>query len=500
MTTSLLLRNAAIDGWETLADVLIEGGTIAAVEPVGALSAPANTPEHDLAGGFLIPGLWDRHVHFSQWAMVARRLDVAAADSAAAVADLVAERARAVAPGELIVGFGFRDALWSDVPTKELLDSASPNNPVVIVSGDLHAVWLNSAALAQYSTETESTGLLREDPAFAIAASIGAVDDDILDGWVVDAAATAASRGVVGIVDLEMVWNRETWLRRFAAGFDALRVVFGVYPQHLQRAVDEGMKTGDVLAAPDKTAGLLHVGPFKVITDGSLNTRTAYCFDEYPGLAGLPNSTGLLNVTPEELVPMMRLAVTNGLVPAVHAIGDHANTLALDAFEAISAEGLDSHGTIEHAQLLAESDFERFARLGVVASVQPEHAVDDRDVADRYWEGRTDRAFALASLLNAGAELALGSDAPVAPLDPWISMAAAVGRTRGAQASWHPEQSITARQAIDASTNGHPGVVVGARADLCVCGINPYEASAEQLRTMPVVATVIDGRFSFSAL
>ena len=110
------------------------------------------------------------------------------------------------------------------------------------------------------------------------------------------------------------------------------------------------------------------------------------------------------------------------MTPAVHAIGDRANARVLDAFEAVGCSG-----SIEHAQLLRREDVARFAALGVVASVQPEHAMDDRDVADRYWAGRTDRAFMLAELAAAGVELALGSDAPVAPIDPWVAISAAVG-------------------------------------------------------------------------
>src|SRR6187200_51947 len=141
----------------------------------------------------------------------------------------------------------------------------------------------------------------------------------------------------------------------------------------------------------------------------------------------------------------MRRAHEGGLTPAVHAIGDQANARVLDAFEAVGCRG-----SVEHAQLLRHDDVARFARLGVIASVQPEHAMDDRDVADRYWAGRTDRAFMLAELQAAGVELALGSDAPVAPLEPWVAIAAAVGRARDGREPWHPEQAIDVRAALAA--------------------------------------------------
>jgi predicted amidohydrolase YtcJ len=242
------------------------------------------------------------------------------------------------------------------------------------------------------------------------------------------------------------------------------------------------------------TEGLVRVGPFKVLVDGSLNTRTAYCFDPYPG-AVPPDDHGLLTVPPEQLEPMMRRATEHGLRCAIHAIGDQANSLVLDAFERVGARG-----TIEHAQLVGDADFTRFARLGVVASVQPEHAVEDRDVADRHWVGRTGRAFAFRTLLDSGATLALGSDAPVAPLDPWVSIAAAVRRTADERPGWHAEQSITAHEALCASTHGRPLVVEGDRADLVVLDQDPLDAPASGLATMAVSGTMIDGRWTWQAL
>jgi len=260
--------------------------------------------------------------------------------------------------------------------------------------------------------------------------------DGVADvGGVFEGFFALVGEGVVGVVDLEMTWSLDPWVRRIAAGTDVLRVEFGIYTEHLDRAVDLGLRSGDVI---DGTDGLLTVGPYKVISDGSLNTRTAYCFDEYPGFEGRDASHGLPTVSKDQLLSRMRKATQAGIRPAVHAIGDHANGLALDAFEELGCTG-----SIEHAQLLTAPDIARFAKLGVVASVQPEHAMDDRDLADHYWDGRTERAFMLASLLNAGAELSLGSDAPVAPLDPWVTMAAAVGRTRDGREPWHAEQAIS---------------------------------------------------------
>ncbi|BDZ56250.1 hypothetical protein GCM10025870_33230 [Agromyces marinus] len=223
--------------------------------------------------------------------------------------------------------------------------------------------------------------------------------------------------------------------------------------------------------------------------------------DPYPGLAADEHPHGLVNVPFDELVPHLRHADRIGLAPAVHAIGDRANERALDAMEAVQPGGWHGRASIEHAQLLRRDDLARFAALGIVASVQPEHAMDDRDVADLYWAGRTDRAFMLRDLAAAGVELALGSDAPVAPLDPWIAIAAAVGRSREGREPWHPEQSIDARIALAASTDGagarvRPGMV----ADLAVVGRDPLAASADDLRRMPVALTLLGGRVTHDAL
>jgi predicted amidohydrolase YtcJ len=391
-----------------------------------------------------------------------------------------------LAPGHPIVGHGFRDGLWPDTPTAELLDAAVPGIPAVLVSGDLHCCWLNTPALALYGWEGHPTGVLREDDCFELVGKLGDVPVETLDEWVIEAAAAAASRGVVGVVDLEMADNLASWARRFAAGFDTLRIQAGIYTEHLDAAIAAGRRTGEVV---DGTGGLLAVGPFKILTDGSLNTRTAYCVDEYPGT----HEHGMLTVPTEQLVPLLRTAWSAGIAPAVHAIGDEANRLALDAFEAVGCRG-----RIEHAQLLRAEDLPRFAALGIAASVQPEHAMDDRDVAERYWGARAERAFMLRSLLDAGARLALGSDAPVSPLDPCVTLSAAVTRSRDGREPWHPEQAVTVAEALAASAHGT--VAVGEPADLVAVDLDPSAASGEELRAMPVALTLLAGRTTHSAL
>jgi len=482
-------------------DVLLRGGRIAAIGPELARSDPAaaRAERVDLDGRTVLRGLRDAHVHLSQWALTRRRLDLAPARSVDDAIALVVRRLADEPLGDgagrspVLVGMGFRDGLWPVHPTAALLDAGlraagHDGAPVFLLSGDMHSAWLSTPALERLGRAGHPTGLLREDEWMPLMNDLEHVPPRRLDALADDAARAAAARGVTAVVDVEIDDNLRTWTRRIAAGTDVLRVAAAVWPDHLDGAVARGLGTGDVVPG---TGGLLTMGPLKVISDGSLNTRTAFCHDPYPGLEGAPEAYGLLTVRPDELVRLMATAHRHGIASAIHAIGDAANSLVLDAFEATGARG-----SVEHAQLLRDGDAERFARLGVVASVQPEHALDDRDVADRYWPGRTERAFPVGTLLRAGATLALGSDAPVAPLDPWLAIAAAVHRSRDDRDPWHPEQRIGLADALDASTGGRAAPRAGDRADLVVVDVDPSAADAATLRTMPVAGTLLGGRWT----
>ncbi len=468
-----------------LVDVVIEDGIITSLvssscprESTGLSSSTSGFERVDADGRWLIPGLWDEHTHFAHWAAVTQAIDLIEAPTAAAAAALIAQ-----APGDgLIDAVRFRDALWPDRPHKALLDAVQPDRPVVLHSMDGHSVWLNSAALREFGVGEHETGVLVEDAAFAIAARVtaGVMRDD--DPRLFAAGRAAATRGVVGLHDLEMGYGIDTWLGRMAAGFDSLRVDAAVYLNGLERAAEAGLSTGQSLGP------LLRVGHFKVITDGSVGTRTAFCVDPYPGT----HDHGLLNVPPDELRAQLIRARQLGFVPAVHAIGDEANRLALDTMIE-----LRTGGRIEHAQLLLDEDVARFAEGGIIASIQPEHAMDDRDIAERYWPGRTRRGYRFRELLDAGVRVVLGSDAPVAPLDPWFAIAAAVTRTRDGREPWHPEQAVTAAEALRCSVR--TTVATGEPADLVLLDADPLGDPAG-LRDMPVAATILGGRFTHRKL
>ncbi|MBO3088142.1 amidohydrolase [Cellulomonas dongxiuzhuiae] len=488
----LVLHRARLLGRDAPVDVALRDGRISAIG--AAADAGPGVDVVDLDGRLVLPGLWDQHTHLTQWALARGRLDVSGAVSAAHAVALVAERLATHRPaaGRPLVGLGFRDGTWPDEPSAALLDAVAGDVPVVLVSGDLHCAWVSSAGLRMFGVAQHPTGVLRETEWMPLMGALDHVPDATQDALVADALRAAAARGVVGVVDLEIADNVAVWRRRAATGDPAVRVRAGVWPTYLDRVVAEELATGDRLAGPRVTQG-----PLKVIVDGSLNTRTAWCHDPYPGVEGAL-ARGVLNVPADELVPLLRHAHAHGLRCAVHAIGDAANALVLDAFAASGARG-----SVEHAQLLDPADVARFAELGLTASVQPAHLPDDRDVADRHWAGRTDRAFPFASLHAAGVPLALGSDAPVAPLDPWLAVDAAVRRTGDDRPAWHPEQAIDVVTALASSVDGQPlGLRVGGPADLVVLDDDPVAAAATPgaLRGTRVAATLVAGAWSHTAL
>ncbi|GAA3579584.1 amidohydrolase family protein [Nonomuraea rosea] len=471
---SLLLRNARMGLNGPIRNVLIADGRIADVtteEPPAGESA-------DLQGATLLPGLWDAHVHMMQWAQTRRRVDVSGARSAREAVDLV------VPHTGFTVAYGFRDGLWPDAPHKSLLEAAAPGRPIALFSNDLHTGWFSPAALAAVGRAEHPTGVLRERECHVAMTALPLPPERELDRWVAEATTAAAARGVVGVLDFEYADNVTDWTRRVREQQVDVRVACSIPKDRLEEAIGRGLRSGAAVAG---SGGLLEVGPVKIFMDGSLNTRTAYCDDPYPGTGG----RGLLETAPDDLHATMALAHAHGVQPAVHAIGDLAASIALDAFERVGCPG-----RIEHAQLLRPADFARFARPGLIASVQPAHAPDDREVADLHWHGRTHRAFAYADLLAAGAVLELGSDAPVAPLDPWDGLAAAVGRTDDERPPWHPEQSIPLPAVLAAASRGRRGVRRGDAADLMITAADPSGLDAAGLRGMDVLGTLLGGRWT----
>ena len=461
----------------------------------------------DGGGAIAIPGLWDQHVHSGQLAQAPSRLDTSGAGSVGVILELVraelAERREwGTGIGQALIGFGHRLVDLAVAPTVPALDASTGSVPTVLIGGDAHHAWLNSAALRHLGLPPRD-GILAEEEWFELVPRL-----TVLPG-VAEAVATGAAmmerqalqRGVVGLVDME--WGRvwETWLERSPR----LRVRPSVYPADLEAVPGA---TGTLLDA----AGMVEMGPLKVIVDGALGSHSAYTRQLYTDGHGY-TGRGVLSVGPTDLTAVLGRARELGLDAAVHAIGDAAARVSLDAIE---ATGISAR--IEHAQMLADTDIARMAQLGVTASVQPAHLLDDRDATEELWPVHADQAFRLRDLLDAGAQLAMGSDAPVAPLDPWLAMAAAVHRSADDREGWYPGQQIQPREALAASTDGVRALEVGGRGDVVLVdeGITAWRpaelfadvplgadgvmvdaaarAAAHRLREVEVLATVVAGR------
>ncbi len=485
--------NAVAEGRE-LSDILIRSGAIVAVAPTGSIEVGVPVPIVDAQGRWAIPGLWDQHVHMTQWALSYNRLDTGPAQSSAQACAMVAQALAdggAQTPTGVLSGWGHRSAGWAQQPTVAELDAVSGETPVVLISGDGHHGWVNSTA-QRLLGRTPREQLIAEDDWFDTYALLDALPgaDAETESSIGVAVQRARERGIVGIVDLEFARPWEQWPSRYAAGIGPLRVRTGVYPSRLEEVIASGWRTGTALPGTD---GLVTQGPLKIISDGSLNTRTAWCCEPYADAADLGDPAGRANFSTAEMIELVARGHAHGLNAALHAIGDAAVASVIDVFEVTGATG-----TIEHAQLTRTADLRRWARLPVTASVQPAHLLDDRDLTEQCWPDRAARAFMVAEFMRFGIPLVLGSDAPVAALDPWLAMAAAVHRGSPEQEAWNPDQALSVQQALAASVDGGR-LRPGARGDVVLLDADPLapgtsSESAIRLRSMPVGATVIAGK------
>lgn len=467
-------------------DVRVEGGRIT---EIGEGLASGGATVHEGNGGYLAPGLWDEHVHLSQWVLGSQRINTAGTSAPEEVLERVRAAVAAAEPGVTIQGWGHRLTEWTREPTVAELDEVSGDHPVVLIAGDAHHGWMNSKAM-------ELVGLppyrhvVREEPWFAIIPRLVELPGvaESREAAFPGIVAEMNARGLVGVCDYEFTSGHLEWPDRYRRGVRNLRVKASTYEEGLASAISLGIPSGESFPDCD---GRIVLGSFKAITDGSLGTQTALCCDPYPGD---PNNFGIQNYLPERLEALMRQATEAGIECAIHAIGDAAMRDALACFAATGARG-----SIEHAQLINPGDGEIMARLGIRASVQPHHLHDDRDAMEASWPGKEDQCFALRDMLDAGVDMRLGSDAPVSPLDPWLAMGAAVHRSADDREPWYPEQALSAREAFAASTGGVREIVEGMTADLILLEENPLEFTGssrevfEQLTAVRPLATFLEG-------
>jgi predicted amidohydrolase YtcJ len=473
---------------------------------VGTHETALPGPERvDLGGRCVVPGFNDAHVHFPTWALARGEVRLEGTRSVEEALSRVRDALGGVGEGRWLRGRGWRSGEWPEQPTKEALDAVTAATPVALLAQDSHSLWLNSAALARADGELEveggvverdergePTGVLREEACWHFRDNWIVVSDDEYLAAMRDGLRVAASRGVTAVHD------KDGWIGalRFWQALDA--------DEALTLRVWQSLPHGEVdrLAALGVGSGfgnsMLRVGYLKAFMDGTLGSQTARMLD----------GSGVEITSREDLAEIVRRAAAAGWPVAVHAIGDLANREALDAFEETQDvwRPLGLRQRIEHAQLLAPEDVQRFTELGVAASVQFSHAPSDRDLADRFWAGKTDGAYAFRSLWGSGALVANGSDAPIEELDPLAGIVAGVLRTLDDRPAWHPAQSLSAEEALRATCvnpvwlaydeHRRGKLVPGFLADLVVLDRDPLAVPAEELPDVRVVATMVGGRWT----
>ena len=455
------------------------GAVIAAGSPaeMRALAGPG-AEVLDAGAGTVLPGFRDAHLHLLALGRQAARIDLHGL-GLEGVRAAVAERAASLPPGAWIEGAGWSVDSLGRTPDAADLAGLSGGRPVLLLSHDFHSALASVEAMGilgmmpgaetllpgefERDAAGAPTGLLREAQVFAAAgvASAHATEED--DRRAVErACASLLARGITAADDMDGGRSLRACRALDRAGRLPIRVRAALRPPDLAgHAAEDGHR--------------LRVHGLKLFLDGALGSRTAWMLDPYDDA---PGSTGLRTLDPEEIDGLVRRAADLGLPGFVHAIGDAAVRAALDALA--KAPGLPHR--VEHAQCVHPDDVGRFRALGIAASMQPAHMATDIPVADRAWGSRGARAFPLRSLLDAGAEVLLGSDAPVEPAEPlrWIHAASERRRPDGSPGGgWWPAERVTREEALARAVAGP--LVPGAPADLVGYGEDLLAVAPERL-------------------
>ena len=458
-------------------------------------------------GEIAIPGLTDAHLHVIDAALGMSQVDLSTAATLDEGLERIAAGARRVPAPGWIFGSGWDQRRWGAWPTAEALERAAPGRLVALHSFDHHCLWVSRAALASAgidrSTPDPAGGIIRRDangdPEGALLENAAGLLEHAIpppDSDVVARAIQALGRellalGVVGAHDPRFLapdpTNRafDMYVGMASAGDLPIRVHVGVRAEGLDDAIARGFRSGELLGgAEGKRAGRLTMGWLKLFADGTLASRTAALLEPVEG----GTDRGMFTTPPEVMAELAARAASNGIATKIHAIGDAAVRTSLDILGPTASQ-VKLMPRLEHVQLCHAEDRARFGALGVAASVQPVHLRDDAATARLNWGDRAEtHGYTWRSLLDAGAVVAFGTDAPVEPIDPWPGIAMAVLRrdpSWGADAApFGREEMLTLEQALRAATVGpHLAardplggrLVPGARADLIVLPATPRE-------------------------
>lgn len=518
------------DGLETAEAVAISAGRVVAAglrDDVRAAAGPGARLV-DARDRAVVPGLHDFHIHLVGLARARQAISLDGAADVHQVAERVRQAATTALPDAWLIGRGWSEAQLGGVALDEL-ESATGGRPTFLMSHDGHSAWASAAARAlatltsaasdphggriERDAHGEPTGILRESALELVAPIVARLQGDSLRGPLIETLRELAGFGVTGATEagdytdqngigtdahLGDSYSSLTDLADLVDG--RLRLTLGIPADAIAAAAARGLCTGAGLAG----RRTMRFGWAKEYADGALGSGTAALFE--PRTCGEAD-VGILRVQPEELDALFGSARRTGIAVAVHAIGDRAVAVVLDAAERAARRAPGSpNDRMEHAQLVRAVDRARFASLGVTASVQPIHAAADRDLVDACWGGRQADAYAFRSLAEAGALLAAGSDAPIESANPWLGVFAAVHRrfSTDDRGDWRPGEALSIVQALSAytlgparamSANDEGHLRTGARADLAVLNVDlaTLLGAGDELAGVRSDLTLVDG-------
>ena len=524
----LVIRNGKV--WTVDVDhpraeaVAIVGDRIVAVGTDTSVAAwiGNGTRVIDAHGKTVVPGFIDSHVHVRSSSAALNSVQLRDASTPDEFVHRIAEFAKKVPAGEWILGGSWDQELWkgAPLPTREWIDAVTPNNPVLLNRYDGHMRLANSLALrlAGITAETPDppggsivrdrsgspTGILKDAAIFRVLNVIPARSLESRARDFQAALRDAAQFGVTGFDDIASAEDVRIY-QMLASRRQLTARVYCITP----------MPEWEALAGSGLLAGFgndwIRLGAVKGFADGSLGSSTAAFFEPF---VDAPDNSGLLNgmMYPEGNMLKMALGADRaGLQIAIHAVGDRANRKILDIFEAVRKTNGDRPNRrwrIEHAQHVRAQDFDDFARLGVIASVQPYHAIDDgRWAEQRIGHERARTTYAFRTFLQHGVRLAFGTDWDVAPLNPMLTLYAAVTRATldgKHPEGWFPEQKLTVAEAVEAYTMGSAyaefnernvgSLTPGKLADIVVLNADIFSIPLETLKDVKVVSTIVGGK------